>query len=184
MLVVFVSNTMRFDVGSLFLLQDGELGVSMSVREGSVLAICVATGAGRPMISVNEVKAIAGAGLEGDRYCVGKGSFNKGEVGRRQVTFMNGSFIGGSGYIFGQTRRNICVGDVELMRCIGHEFYVGTVLFRGTKYCEPCSRPGTLLRLPVAFDEAFHDTGGLVAEVLTTGIIRVFDKVYPPSRSY
>lgn len=155
---------------------------------GTVVAICISSQAGQPMREVNEVEAIAGAGLRGDRYATGEGSFNKGNQGRRQVTLINAAFVEGSGYSYVDTRRNIATQDVELMWLIGQEFRIGTARFRGVKYCDPCLRPNKLAgeRLVDArpFKEVFHDRGGLIAEVIEGGIIKTGDAIVPPAKDY
>ncbi|HKR60465.1 MAG TPA: hypothetical protein VJS64_12085 [Pyrinomonadaceae bacterium] len=44
---------------------------------GSVVAIYISPIAGEKMEEVETAEAIAGAGLEGDRYMTGQGSFDK-----------------------------------------------------------------------------------------------------------
>lgn len=151
---------------------------------GSVLSICVAPSAGAPMQSVEEVEAIAGAGLEGDRYAKGEGSFNKDKAGNRQVTLINGIFFPGSGFEYVDARRNIVTDDVELMWLIGREFRIGKAKFRGIKYCDPCGRPSRLARKEQSFKKAFFDRGGIVAEVLEGGLIKVGDNIIPPPKKY
>jgi hypothetical protein len=148
-----------------------------------LMGICIATEAGAPMQFVNQATAIAGKGLEGDRYGEGRGSFNKKSPGRRQVTFMNYRFVLSSSFIMMDTRRNMFTLGVELMWLIGREFKIGDVTFKGVKYCEPCNRPSKLSGKP-DFDEVFHDGGGLVAEVLVGGIVRVGDAITPPPKEY
>jgi hypothetical protein len=46
-------------------------------RWGVVAAIHIGPERKEPMVSVMEVRAIAGAGLEGDRYCREVGTFSK-----------------------------------------------------------------------------------------------------------
>lgn len=152
---------------------------------GSVTAICISPAAGDPMQMVSEVMAIAGAGLQGDRYASGKGSFNKDTgVGNRQVTFINARFFVGSGFRFDQSRRNILASGVELMWLIGREFQAGEARFRGIKYCDPCSRPARLAGSQISFMNRFSDCGGLVAEVLEGGLVRVDDLIIPPPKRY
>src|SRR3989338_6300013 len=137
---------------------------------GRVIGIFVCPIAGERMQEVLEVEAIAGAGLKGDRYCDGKGSFNsKSGVGNRQVTLINGIFFEGSGFYYPESRRNIVTMDVELMLLIGREFQVGAAKFRGVKYCDPCNRHSKLCDKPKSFKEAFFDRGGLIAEVIESG---------------
>lgn len=150
---------------------------------GSVVAIYICPVAGEPMQYVSKAEAIAGCGLKGDRYCVGEGSFNRGNIGKRQVTFMNRPFLVGSGFKYADTRRNIITVGVELMWLIGREFQIGDARMRGVKYCDPCERPSKLSGKP-GFKKAFHDRGGLVAEVLEGGMIEWGNQIIPPPKGY
>ena len=152
--------------------------------KGVVKAICITAVAGEPMEEVSEVEAIIGQGLKGDRYATGEGSFNVGSQGSRQVTFMNAIFFEGSGFDFRDSRRNLFIEGVELMWLIGREFQVGTARFRGIKYCDPCQRPSKLSGKSKSFKEVFFDRGGLIAEVIETGVIRLGDEVTPPPKGY
>ena len=151
---------------------------------GRVVAIFISPKAGAAMQRVAEVQAIAGAGLEGDRYCSGAGSFNKGKAGKRQVTLINGIFFDDSGFTFQESRRNIVTEGVELMWLIGREFRIGEAVFRGVKYCDPCRRPSKLSGNAVNFDEAFFDRGGLIAEIVKEGMIREGDEIILPLKGY
>ncbi len=151
---------------------------------GTVIAICICPTAGGPMQQVAEVEAIADQGLKGDRYATGEGSFNKGKTGVRQVTLMNSIFFEGSEFEFTDSRRNLFVKDVELMWLIGREFQIGTARFHGVKYCDPCTRPSKLSGKTKSFKEAFFDRGGLIAEIIEGGQIKVGDLVIPPSKGY
>jgi polar amino acid transport system substrate-binding protein len=139
------------------------------------------------MEEVDSVQALAGAGLVGDRYATGAGSFNRKQVGRRQVTFINAIFFKDSGFEYAESRRNIVIHGVELMWLIGREFRVGEALFRGQHYCDPCLRPTRLSGKERKFLEAFLDRGGLVAEIIESGTIRKGDSVVinaPPQEAY
>jgi hypothetical protein len=152
--------------------------------KGIVRAICISAVAGEPMEEVSEVEAVTGQGLKGDRYATGEGSFNAGSQGSRQATFMNAIFFEGSGFEFKDSRRNLFVEGVELMWLIGREFQVGTARFRGIKYCDPCQRPSKLSGKAASFKEVFFDRGGLIAEVIETGVIRLGDEMTPPPKGY
>lgn len=158
------------------------------MANGTVGVICIAPHAGAPMQALREVEAIAGQGLKGDRYSRGEGSFNKGAQGKRQVTLINMLFFAGCKFDYLDTRRNLVTAGVELMWLIGRDFQVGGAKLRGVKYCEPCDRPNKLagerLRGAPVFRDAFHDRGGLIAEVVEGGIIRVGDPVIPPPKNY
>ncbi len=152
--------------------------------DGKLAGILISPRAGEPMISVPQVLAIAGHGLEGDRYATGNGSFNKGRQGDRQVTLINKRFFRNSHFWTELSRRNLVIDEVELMRLINKEFRIGPALFRGLKYCEPCTRPSTLAGVVTSFREDFFDRGGLIAEILEGGVIKVNDDVVPPPRGY
>lgn len=155
------------------------------MREGRVIAICIGPVAQKPMREVEGVLAIEGAGLEGDRYCGGEGSYNRKKgAGYRQVTLMNARFFQGSGFEFRDARRNIFTDGVELMDLIGREFDIGEARFRGQRYCDPCLVPTSLSGSELDFREAFHDRGGLIAEVIRGGMIRRGDRVIGPPKNY
>ena len=151
---------------------------------GTVVGICIAAVRGEPMQSLEQVMAIAGEGLAGDRYSRGEGSFNKGKQGQRQVTLINAIFFPGTTFTHAETRRNIATMGVELMWLIGREFEIGEACMRGIKYSDPCARPSKLAGKEKLFSEAFHDRGGLVAEVIRGGLIRVGDFIIPPPKGY
>lgn len=133
---------------------------------------------------VYEVMALAGQGLEGDRYAAGKGSFNQGEVGRRQVTLINARFFINTPFEYLDSRRNLVIRGTELMWLMGQKFQVGDATFRGIKYCDPCLRPNKLVNKATSFKETFEDCGGLIAEVLAGGLIRLNSSVVVPPKGY
>ena len=149
---------------------------------GKVLAICISSVARGQMQHVEGVEAIIGMGLKGDRYCRGEGSYNKGATGNRQVTLISGIFFPGTGFTYADSRRNIITGNIELMRLIGEEIRIGSAMLRGVKYCYPCDVPKSVLDKERSFREAFSDRGGLIAEVIEGGIIKVGDAIIPPSK--
>lgn len=154
------------------------------MSEGRVLAICISPAAGAPMRLVDEVEALAGAGLKGDRYATAEGSYNKGKPGKCQVTLINGLFFPDSGFEYVECRRNIVTLGVELMDLIDKEFQIGEARFKGLRYCDPCLRPSKLSGNPRAFKEVFHDRGGLTAEILQGGLIKVGSPVVPPKKNH
>ena len=154
------------------------------MANGIVAALFICPAAGEPMQHVAAVEAIAGAGLKGDRYATGQGSFNKGRQGQRQVTLINSHFFVGNGFSYPESRRNIVTTGIELMWLIGREFRVGEALLRGVKYCDPCMRPNKLSGNAESFQDLFHDAGGLIAEIFERGLIRTNDAVVPPEKGY
>jgi MOSC domain-containing protein YiiM len=137
---------------------------------GTVVAIYTCAKAGEPMNKILSVLAIAGEGLDGDRYRGGQGSFNKkAGQGNRQLTIMSSESFSGSGYAFAESRRNIFTRGIEPVRLIGLEFQMGSARFRGVKYCYPCDRPTELSGNSTSFKNAFFERGGLICEVICTG---------------
>lgn len=152
------------------------------MKTGTITNIAICPQRGEPMQAVEQVRAIRGRGLEGDRYCEGEGSWNKKKgVGHRQVTLINTRYVRASSFTFEETRRGIGVEGIELMLLIGKRFTIGDVILLGVKYCDPCERPSKLCGKP-DFAETFHELGGLVATVIKGGIIRVGAVLIPPPR--
>lgn len=152
--------------------------------KGYLQTIFIAPVASQPMVPLEQVLAVEGLGLEGDRYHAAAGSYNKDKPGNRQVTLISGDFFKGSGFVPQETRRNLVTSGVELMWLIGRQFTIGFggAVFYGERYCDPCKRPSTLSGNPINFNEAFFDRGGLVARVVSSGIIRVGDSIPRPPR--
>jgi MOSC domain-containing protein YiiM len=140
--------------------------------EGEVISINITPVAESPMESVNEVRAVPGRGLEGDRYF----DHPKREP-KRELTLVEAeaieAFRAEFKIDFGLegTRRNVITRGVPLNHLIGKEFWIGDVKARGIQLCEPCA---TLQRLshPKVLPGLIH-RGGLRAQILSEGMIRV-----------
>jgi MOSC domain-containing protein YiiM len=152
--------------------------------KGTVVCLSISAEARQPMQEVPEVYAEAGKGLVGDRYHGGTGSYNKQQPGHRQVTLMNSRFFVDSQFQYRDSRRNIFTEGIELMWLIRREFTIGDAVLRGVKYCDPCKIPSKLAGIETNFADEFHDRGGLIAEVLKSGLIRIGDKIIPPPKGY
>jgi MOSC domain-containing protein YiiM len=75
----------------------------------------------------------------------------------------------------GDARRNIVTRDVPLNHLVDKEFCVGEVRIRGIRLCEPCDHLQKLTGKPVI--KGLMHRGGLRAQILTQGTIRVGDAV-------
>jgi MOSC domain-containing protein YiiM len=144
---------------------------------GVVEAIFLAAGRGEPRVPVDEARAVAGAGLAGDRY-LGKPGGRYASV--RHVTLIEGEAVDavratGRPFAPADSRRNVVTWGVDLNALVGRTFRVGDAVLRGVEPCDPCSRLERLTYRGVMRD--LHDRGGLRAEVLDGGDIRVGDRV-------
>ena len=140
--------------------------------EGTVISINITPIVEGPMQTVDEVRAVPGRGLEGDRY------FDHPQMEpQRELTLVEveaiEAFRSEFKIDFGLegTRRNVITRGVPLNHLVGREFWIGGVKARGIQLCEPCA---TLQRLshPKVLPGLIH-RGGLRAQILTEGTIRV-----------
>jgi MOSC domain-containing protein YiiM len=151
--------------------------------EGSVEAIFIGPRAGEPMESRSDAHAVAGRGLEGDRYFAGEGTFykGKGHDPRREITLIESEAVEAAERAYeveidaGETRRNLVTRDVPLNHLVDKEFTVGEVRLRGIKLCEPCSHLEKLTAKGVR--KPLIHRGGLRAQILESGTIAVGDRV-------
>jgi MOSC domain-containing protein YiiM len=72
-------------------------------------------------------------------------------------------------------RRNIVTQGVPLNHLVDKEFFVGAVKLRGIRLCEPCEYLASLTE-PGVLPGLVH-RGGLRAEILTQGIIKIGDDI-------
>jgi MOSC domain-containing protein YiiM len=153
--------------------------------QGSVVSIHVAPEAGAPMVVVPEARAQAGRGLEGDRYATARGHYSpKPSSGGREITLIETEAVEALGELdvklsAAETRRNVATRGVPLNHLVGRVFRVGEVRLRGTRLCEPCRYLDGLTREGVM--AALVHRGGLRAQILDDGVIRVGDVVRPES---
>jgi MOSC domain-containing protein YiiM len=148
---------------------------------GNVVSIYIAREAAVAMEYREEVRAVAGKGLEGDRYFDGAGHWSKSPGVGREVTLIEIEAIEALereksiAIAPGTARRNIVTRGVPLNHLVGREFQVGEVRLRGTKLCEPCAYLEGLTRQGVL--AGLIHRGGLRTEIVTGGTIRVQDAV-------
>ena len=150
--------------------------------QGRVEAIHITATAEATMRSVAEAKAIAGLGLEGDRYAASQGSFSGKPMPSRQITLIEAEAIEalerelGLHLTPGETPRNSLTRGVALNHLVGRDFQVGGATLRGHELCEPCGDLARMTGKPQILAGLVH-RGGLRAEILVGGLIRVGDQV-------
>lgn len=150
------------------------------------MSVHIASAHADPLVSVAEVRAVCGRGLQGDRHYrrAAGPEAPDGRSGPRSscdVTLIEiealdalerecGITLGP-----GESRRNILTRGVRLNVLVGQRFQVGEVELRGTKLSRPCvhlerlTRPGVLRGL-------VH-RAGLRAQIVGGGMIRVGDRI-------
>lgn len=149
-----------------------------SMWEGQVRELYVSPDSGGPNASTEAVEAVAGQGLEGDRNLASDGA----RAGRA-VTLIESEAVAAVEaesdltLTAEETRRNIVTEGVPLNHLVDREFTVGETVLRGVRLCEPCvsleesTRPGVRMAL-------LH-RGGLRADIVEGGTIRVGDRIAP-----
>jgi MOSC domain-containing protein YiiM len=142
---------------------------------GTVSAIYVAPAAEVPMVALDTVSAVAGRGLEGDRYFDGAGTFSPGGGTGRDLTLVDAAALRDAGVAFEESRRNVVVSGVDLDALMGRSFRIGEVECVGRRRCEPCAHLQRLTRPGVL--RALVHRGGLRADVVSGGVVRVGDPV-------
>jgi MOSC domain-containing protein YiiM len=144
--------------------------------EGAVVSIHIAREAGGPMIAIDPALAVAGRGLEGDRYHDGSGFYSEHPGPIREVSLIEEETIEALrrdhnlALAPGVTRRNILTRGVPL------NLRVGGATFRGVELCEPCKHLVEVTGIRSLLPTLIH-RGGLHAQILSGGLIRVGDVV-------
>lgn len=152
------------------------------MTSGTVERVFVAGAGGEAMHPVDEVQALAGRGLDGDRYATRRGYWT--DVDECQVTLIAAedldAIAGSSGVAVrdGQHRRNIVVRGLDLRALAGRTFRIGEATFAYDRPRPPCryiegiTEPGMTRALAAR-------RGGICARVIDSGLIRPGDAVEP-----
>jgi MOSC domain-containing protein YiiM len=158
---------------------DSELARLMAQfpRVGSVAWIGLRPARGVTMEAVDDVEAVAGRGLLGDRYnAAGNGS------GKRGITLIQAehlpaiaSLSGHAAVAPGLLRRNLVVEGIPLVALKERRFRIGEVLLEGTGPCDPCSRMEAALG-PGGYN-AMRGMGGICARIVEGGMLHRGDAV-------
>jgi hypothetical protein len=143
---------------------------------GTVEGIWLASAAGEPARAVATARALPGRGLDGDRHVTGTGTFPSGRPGSALTLIDAGVCASFEPPLTpSEHRRNVVVRGLDLNRLVGHAFAIGDVRCRGMRLCEPCTVVQRYAGRPVL--RALVHRGGLRADILTGGEIRVGDSV-------
>jgi len=136
----------------------------------TVVAIHLGAAKSPRLWEVESVRALAGKGLEGDRYF-----FEDGAEPGRALTLVEEECVDDVGLPAGATRRQLTTRGVRLNDLVGKRFRVGEVECYGVELCEPCSHLERMTR-PGIVKELVH-RAGINADILNDGTISVGDEV-------
>lgn len=151
-------------------------------KTATVASLHIADAAGREIKSVEEVRAVAGKGLEGDRYFLATGAYSDRPEPGREVTLVESEAVealereSAIKLSARETRRNIATRGVALNHLVGAEFQVGEAKLRGIRLCEPCMCLEGLTRAGVR--AGLTHRGGLRAQIVVGGRIAVGDPIH------
>jgi len=154
----------------------------MSSSLGQISGLFWCASAGQPMRQAQQLRVIAGQGLEGDRYATGQGAYSATEPPKiRHLSLITEEGIatanewqeaaGLPGFTMAQTRRNVLLRGLSaqgLNALVGQNFWVGDIECYGIELCTPCPRPAQLSG-HAGFEDAFEGRGGLRTQVLSSG---------------
>jgi len=150
------------------------------VQSGSVEAVYIAAQAEQLPSPVGVASAVAGKGLEGDRYFDDDGTFSDDpRSDGRDITLIEAEAVEGLARDTGialtpaQTRRNVVTRGVALNDLVGRRFTLGEVECVGRRLCDPCSHLQKLTQPGVL--KGLVERGGLRADIVRGGVIRPGD---------
>jgi MOSC domain-containing protein YiiM len=147
---------------------------------GQVVGIFLATARSEPMVACDEVKAVAGRGLEGDR------NFDAGGDATVHDPFEEITLIAAEGLerarvehgldlAPGEHRRNVVVEGLDLVALVGSTVRVGEAAVAVLADNPGCRHLQDLVGKPVL--RALRRNGGVRGQIVTGGVIRVGDAV-------
>jgi MOSC domain-containing protein YiiM len=150
---------------------------------GRVEAIHIAPTRGAPMEAVQRSVALAGLGLEGDRYTRLAADGSSEIMPDRHLTLIEAEQIDrlatdhGIYLAPGETRRNVTTRGIRLNTLVGRRFRVGPVECQTMALCEPCRDLVAIVGKPVLAPLVHR--AGVTARILTGGEIAVGDEIVP-----
>ena len=143
---------------------------------GKVLEIGISENKSSKIVNVNEVEAIKGKGLVGEKH------FKENNKKRIQITLIEIENINYYNKITGtkipaiKFLRNIVTEGMRLNVLVGKEFFIGKVKVKAHDLCRPCKNLQESLQQKNIVKELLY-TGGLRCEILSSGKIFINDQI-------
>lgn len=153
-------------------------------RQGFVVSLHIVPMGAGVVQNRDRVEAVAGRGLEGDRYFAGVGTYSQDAGSGRHVTLIEIEAFErlkrdyGIDIAPGKSRRNIVTRHVALNHLVDRDFLIGQVRLRAMRLCEPCAHLERLTEHGVL--RGLVHRGGLRAEIVSGGTIHVGDPITLP----
>jgi MOSC domain-containing protein YiiM len=157
------------------------LGSNRPSWNGRVVSLHVCSEAAEPMIEVPTVMAVAGRGIEGDRYFLKTGFYSDKPGPDRELTLIELETIDALRHDHGielepgEARRNVITEGVPLNHLVRRGFAIGDAVARGIRLCEPCTHLVEVTGRRV-LGPLVH-RGGLRAQIVKSGRISTDDVV-------
>jgi MOSC domain-containing protein YiiM len=154
---------------------------AIEIGVGVVEAIHIAPASGEPMLARDRVSAIAGVGLDGDRYAKRSGHWSPDPKVDRDITLIEAEVVDDlaatDGIVLapGETRRNVTTRGIRLNDLVGKRFRVGDVVCEGTRLCEPCQYLTDMVGKPIL--RPLVHRAGLRAHIVEGGEIAVGSEI-------
>lgn len=151
------------------------------MRLGTILSIQIGGNANEKLSTLENVRAVQGMGLEGDRYYNRTGTYSPKHDESREATFIEAEALEALAKDYRieltgvESRRNFTTRGVALNHLVGKEFRAGEAIFRGIRLCEPCTHMEELSGKPAR--KGLIHRGGLRAQIVKSGEVKVGDEV-------
>ena len=143
---------------------------------GKVLEIGISENKSNKIVNVNEVEAIKGKGLVGEKH------FKENNKKRIQITLIEIENINHYNKITGTMipainfLRNIVTEGIQLNVLVGKEFFIGKIKVKAHDLCKPCKNLQESFQQKNTIKELLY-TGGLRCEILSSGKIFINDQI-------
>ena len=149
---------------------------------GVVEEIYVTPKGSEAMERVQEIRAVEGCGLEGDRYCEGTGYWTRyGDV--CEVTLIESEDLDeieremGLHVKNGEHRRNIVTSGIRLSELRGNRFRIGEAVLEYDRPRPPCRHVQDITEKGMT--RALRRRGGHCVRVIESGLISTQDEIVP-----
>jgi len=129
-----------------------------------------------PIETVNCIEVLEGKGIKGDR------KFQENNAKDQQLTLIESENIDyynkkyNTNFSYLVFRRNLITKNIKLNDLVGKTLLIGNVKVKGVDLCRPCKELEGRLGA-INYLKEFLRRGGLRCEILTSGSIKVDDKI-------